>query len=231
VANAGGYETNIASATWVSIFGTNLSQITYSWQANDFVNGALPMSIQGVSVTINGIAAYVYYISAGQINVLAPDDATTGSVQVVVTVAGQASNSFMVQKNTFSPAFLTFDNTDIAAEHSNYSLLAPTSLYPNATPAAPGEKNIILYGVGFGPTTPALPTGQTVPAGGASLANTVTMTIGGVSVTPIFAGLSASGLYQFNVTVPASLTTGDAPVSATIGGYTTQTGAVISVQQ
>jgi len=228
VANAGGYETNIASATFVAIFGTNLSQIKYTWQSNDFVKNALPTSIQGVSVTINGIAAYVDYISSTQINVLAPDDSATGSVPVVVTVAGQASNSFMVQKNAFSPAFLTFDNTHIAAEHLNYSLLAPSSLYPNATPAAPGEE-IILYGVGFGPTTPASPTGQIVSTG-EPLANPVTMTIGGIAVTPAFAGLSASGLYQFNVTVPSSLASGDAPVSATIGGVTTQTGAVITVQ-
>jgi uncharacterized protein (TIGR03437 family) len=228
VANAGGYETNIASAAWVSIFGTNLSQFKYTWQSNDFVKGALPTSIQGVSVTINGIAAYVEYISPAQINVLAPDDPATGSVPVVVTVAGQASNSFMAQKNAFSPAFLTFDNTHIAAEHLNYSLLAPPSLYPNATAAAPGE-TILLYGVGFGATDPAAPTGQTV-AGGEPLTNTVTMTIGGIAVTPSFAGLSASGLYQFNVTVPTGLASGDNPVSATIGGFTTQTGAVITVQ-
>jgi uncharacterized protein (TIGR03437 family) len=233
VANAGGYETNIASATWVTIFGTSLSQIPYTWQSNDFVKGALPTSIQGVSVTINGIAAYVYYISSTQINVLAPDDPAAGSVPVVVTVAGHASNSFMVQKNEFSPAFLTFTNNktgnnDVAAQHLNYSLLAPASLYPNATPAAPGE-TIILYGVGFGPTDPAALTGQTV-AGGEPLANTVTMTIGGLAVTPLFAGLSASGLYQFNVTVPTGLASGDVPVTATIGGYTTQTGAVITVQ-
>jgi uncharacterized protein (TIGR03437 family) len=230
VANAGGYETNIASATWVAIFGTNLSQLPapYTWQYNDFVKNALPTSIQGVSVTINGIAAYVYYISSTQINVLAPDDSTIGSVPVVVTVAGQASNSFTVQKNAFSPAFLTFDNTNIVAQHLNYSLLAPPSLYPNATPAAPGEE-IVLYGVGFGPTNPAAPTGQIVSAS-EPLANPVTMTIGGIAVTPVFAGLSASGLYQFNVTVPAGLASGDASVSATIGGYTTQTGAVITVQ-
>ena len=230
VANAGGYETNIASATWVAIFGTNLSQLPapYTWQYNDFVKNALPTSIQGVSVTINGIAAYVYYISSTQINVLAPDDSTIGSVPVVVTVAGQASNSFTVQKNAFSPAFLTFDNTNIVAQHLNYSLLAPPSLYPNATPAAPGEE-VVLYGVGFGPTNPAAPTGQIVSAS-EPLANPVTMTIGGIAVTPVFAGLSASGLYQFNVTVPAGLASGDASVSATIGGYTTQTGAVITVQ-
>jgi len=228
VANAGGYETNIASATYVAIAGTNLSQLKYTWQSNDFVKGVLPTSIQGVSVTINGIAAYVEYIGPTQINVLAPDDPATGSVPVVVTVAGQASNSFMVQKNAFSPAFLTFDNTHVAAQHLNYSLLAPPSLYPNATPATPGEE-IILYGVGFGPTDPVAPTEQIVP-GGEPLANPVTMTIGSFAVTPIFAGLSASGLYQFNVTVPSGLASGDFPVSATIGGFTTQTGAVITVQ-
>jgi len=230
VANAGGYETNIASATYVAIAGTNLSQLKYTWQSNDFVKGVLPTSIQGVSVTINGIAAYVEYIKPGQINVLAPDDSTTGSVPVVVTVAGQASNSFMVQKNAFSPAFLMLkDNTHIAAEHlPDYSLIAPPSLYPNATPAAPGDL-IVLWAVGFGPTNPAAPTGQTVP-GGEPLVNTVTMTIGSFTVTPIFAGLSASGLYQFNVIVPANLPSGDAPVSATIDGFTTQTGAVITVQ-
>jgi len=139
----------------------------------------------------------------------------------------------MVQKNAFSPAFLMLTNKTgnnyVAAQHlPGYSLLAPPSLFPNATPAAPGEE-IILYGVGFGPTTPAAPTGQIVP-GGEPLASPVTMTIGGIAVTPIFAGLSASGLYQFNVTVPTSVASGDVPVSATIGGFTTQTGAVITVQ-
>ncbi|HUA61429.1 MAG TPA: IPT/TIG domain-containing protein, partial [Verrucomicrobiae bacterium] len=233
VANAGSYATNLASATWVAIFGANLSQQpnAYIWQTNDFVNGALPTSLQGVSVTINGIAAYIYYISSTQINVLAPDDPTTGSVPVVVTVAGEASNSFTVQKNAFSPAFLTFPNDNVAAEHLDYSLLGPAGLFPSATttPASPGE-TVILYGVGFGPTSPALPTGQIVPPGGEPLANTLTMTIGGVAVTPSFAGLSSSGLYQFNVTVPASLTSGNAAVSATIGGAGTQTGVVLAVQ-
>ena len=230
VANAAGYQTNFASATWVSIFGTNLSQITYAWQASDIVNGALPTSLQGVSVSIDGKAAYISYISPTQINLLAPDDATTGSVAVVVTTAGQASVPLNAMKNQFSPAFLTFDNKHVAAEHLNYSLLGPPGVLPGGTftPAAPGE-TVILYGVGFGPTNPVASTGQTVP-GGEPVVNTVTMTIGGVPVTPSFAGLSASGLYQFNVTVPASLAAGDAALSATINGIPTQTGVVLTVQ-
>jgi uncharacterized protein (TIGR03437 family) len=230
VANAGGYQTNFASATWVAIFGTNLSQVTYSWQASDIVNGALPTTLEGVSVTIDGIPAYISYIGPGQINVLAPDDANLGSVQVVVTTAGQVSNAFGVQKVQFSPAFLTFDGTNIAATDTSYNLIGPANLLSGATttPATPGE-TIVLYGVGFGPSSPALPTGTQVTTS-EPLANTVTMTIGGVAVTPSFAGLTASGLYQFNVTVPPGLAAGNAAVVATIGGVSSPTGKVIAVQ-
>jgi len=222
VANAAGYQNNFASATWVAIFGTNLSQLTYTWQSSDFVNGALPTSLEGISVTIDGVPAYVYYISPTQINVLAPDDATLGSVQVQVTTAGQASNVVTAQKNQFSPAFFTLDGTHVAALHADYSVVTQTA------PAMPGE-TILLYGTGFGPTTPALATGQTVSAA-APLANSATVSIGGVAVTAGFAGLAGSGLYQFNVTVP-SLPGGDATLLANVGGVASQSGVALTVGQ
>jgi uncharacterized protein (TIGR03437 family) len=231
VGNAASYQPTFAPATWVAIFGTNLSQITYSWQASDIVNGMLPTSLQGVSVTINGLPAYISYISPGQINVLAPDDATTGAVQVQVTTAQQASNSVTAQEMQFAPAFLTFDGTYVAALHLDYSLVGKPNLLAGATttPAVPGE-TIVLYGVGFGPTTPAVPTGQTVGTA-EPLANNVRISIGGVPATVTFAGLAGPGLYQFNVTVPASLANGDAAVLANIGGVATQTGVLVTVGQ
>jgi hypothetical protein len=57
VANGASFQTGLASATWVSIFGANLSQTTRTWQDSDFVNGLLPTSLGGVSVAINGRAA------------------------------------------------------------------------------------------------------------------------------------------------------------------------------
>jgi uncharacterized protein (TIGR03437 family) len=163
--------------------------------------------------------------------VLAPDDATTGAVQIQVTAAGQKSNSFTAQKQQFAPAFFAFDNGKyVAAEHADYSLLGPPGLIAGGTPAKPGEV-VLLYGTGFGPTNPALPTadlvtpGQTYP-----LTNKVTITIGGVTANVQFAGLRESGLYQLNVTVPSGLPTGDAPVVATIGGVSTQSGVSIAIQ-
>jgi uncharacterized protein (TIGR03437 family) len=223
VINAANGQPSFASATWVSIYGTNLSAATYLWQASDIVNGLLPTSLEGVSVTINGIAAVVEYISPTLINVLAPDDAVVGTVQVQVTTAQQKSNSFSAQKNQFAPAFFTIGGVSVAAQHLNYTTVDA------ASPAAPGE-TIILYGTGFGATNPPLLTAQLVTTP-EPLANAVQISIGGVTAQVIYSGLvEPGGLYQFNVTVP-SLPNGDAPVLATIGGATTPTGVPIAVQQ
>jgi uncharacterized protein (TIGR03437 family) len=109
----------------------------------------------------------------------------------------------------------------VAALHADYSLVGAPGLLPGVPtqPAKPGE-TILLYGTGFGPTTPPLP---------APLANPVQIKIGGIAATVAFAGLVGPGLYQFNVMVP-SLPSGDAAVLATIGGVTTQTGVSVTVQ-
>jgi uncharacterized protein (TIGR03437 family) len=231
VVNGASFQSGIASGAWISIFGTNLAQSTYGWQASDIVNGALPTSLQGVSVTVNGLPAYVDYISPTQINALAPDDATLGPVPVQVTAADQISNAVTVQKSLFAPAFLTFDGTHVAALHADYSLVGAPNLLPGAvtTPAKPGEI-ILLYGVGFGPANPPQPSGQPVTTA-TPLANPVQIAIGSQPASaPIYAGLVGSGLYQFNVTVP-NLPNGDAAVAAAIGGVSTQTGVLLTVQQ
>jgi len=230
VVNAGSYQPGIASGTWISIFGTNLSQSTYLWQASDIVNGALPTSLQGVSVTVNGLPAYIDYISPTQINALAPDDDTLGPVAVQVTTAGVASNTVTVQKGLFAPAFLTFDGTHVAALHADYSLIGAPNLLSGAvtTPAKPGEI-ILLYGVGFGPANPPQPSGQLV-ATAAPLAYAVQVTVGGLTATVAYAGLTGPGLYQFNVTVP-NVPNGDAAVAASISGVSTQAGVLLTVQQ
>ncbi len=230
VGNAGSFQPGGASATWLSIFGANLSTVTYQWQNSDFVNGLLPTSLEGVAVTINGLPGYISYLSPTQINVLAPDDATIGPVQVQVTTAQQASNNLTLQKSQFAPAFFTFDGVHVAALHLDYSDVGSPNLLPGATttPAQPGE-TILLYGTGFGPANPPLPTAQLVTAPSV-LANTVQVTMGGVSAPVTYAGLVGPGLYQLNVTVP-SLPNGDAAVVATIGGASTQTGVSVTVQQ
>jgi len=137
---------------------------------------------------------------------------------VVVTAADQPSNSITAQKQSFSPAFFIGGNTAYAAaQHADYSLVSA------AHPAQPGE-TIMIYGTGFGPTNPAVPTGQLVTTA-EPLANSVQFSIGGVTAASSFAGLVEAGVYQFNVTVPAALPDGDAGLLAAISSVQTQSGS------
>jgi uncharacterized protein (TIGR03437 family) len=215
----------------VTIKGSGLASDTRIWAASDFNGNQLPTSLDGTSVMIDNNPAFVYYISPTQVNVLSPVDSSTGSVTVQLSYNGAASNSMTAQMTEFAPAFFTFNGTYIAATHADGSLLGPTSLYPGSTtPAAPGE-TILLYGTGFGPTTPAIVNGQ-IQSGTAMTNNAVTIEIGGVNVTPSFAGLSATGEYQFNVQVPASAANGDIAVVATVGGVSSPAATTyITVQE
>jgi uncharacterized protein (TIGR03437 family) len=72
------------------------------------VNNQSPTNLDGVSVTVNGTLAYVYYISLTQINVLTPPGALSGSVSVVVT-NGMPSAAFTVPAQAESPSFFVFN--------------------------------------------------------------------------------------------------------------------------
>jgi uncharacterized protein (TIGR03437 family) len=43
--------------------------------------------------------------------------------------------------------------------------------------------------------------------------------------------LISPGLFQFNVTVPSSISDGDNGITASYGGQTTQSGALITIQR
>jgi uncharacterized protein (TIGR03437 family) len=90
-------------------------------------------------------------------------------------------------------------------------------------------ETLILYGVGFGPTTPHVPAGQSF-SGAASTSSPVTITIGGVPAGVQFSGIAEAGLYQFNLTVPPGTGSGDQTLQATVNGVQTSPGPVVSVQ-
>jgi uncharacterized protein (TIGR03437 family) len=232
VANAASQVPNIAPNTWVSIYGSNLGPAgdTRIWQSSDFVGGQLPTSLDGLSATVNGVPAYVYYVSPTQVNILTPPNTISGSVPVQVSDNGAISANFMVQAQAESPAFFVFNGGPyIAATHVNGSYLGPTSLYPGlTTPAQPGE-TIVMYANGFGSTSTPVVSGSETQSG--TLSPMPAITIGGVPATVTFAGLVVPGEFQFNVVVPPSLANGDQPVTAMYNGLTTQAGTLITVQQ
>lgn len=230
VVNGAGGAGGIAPNTYATVYGTDLapSSSSRTWQGADFVNNQLPQQLDGVAVTVNGKAAYVYFVSPGQLNILTPPDSITGSVAVRVTINGAASNSFSVLAQKVAPAFFTFGGGYAAATHVDGTLLGPSTLYPGVTtPAKPGE-TIVVYGNGFGSTTQPVVSGSVAQTG--TLSPLPVVRIGGVAAEVRFAGLVAVGEYQFNIVVPQGLANGDQAILATYGGQTTQAGVLVSIQ-
>jgi uncharacterized protein (TIGR03118 family) len=229
VSNAASGAAAIASNAYISIFGANLSPITRNWTASDFSGTSLPTSLDGVSVTVDGKPAFVYYISPKQIDVLTPVDTATGPVAVVVTSNGLVSAATTATMNAYSPGFfLLKDNASVAAVHSSGALVGATTLYAgDSTPATPGE-TITIFGTGFGPTNPAIANG-TIVAAPQAVVTTPTVTIGGVTATVVYAGLVSAGVYQLDVVVPASTAAGNATIVATVGSVSSQSTAIVTV--
>jgi uncharacterized protein (TIGR03437 family) len=235
--NVAGGGADVAQNTWIEIHGAGLATagigaggITWS-DAPEFASGRMPTALQGVSVKVNGKSAYVYFVSPGQVNVLTPLDATTGQVQVQVTVGANASAPFTVNLKPVAPAFLLFGaGPHIAAVHADGSLVAPAPMSVPGytfTPAKPGE-TILLFGDGFGLPSSILTDGSAAQAG--ALPAMPQVTIGGAGAVVAYAGVISPGLYQFNVMIPASAADGNNPVGCTYAGASTPAGAVIAVQ-
>ncbi len=230
VVNAASSGPGIASATWITIYGTSLAPATQTWSESDFEGNLLPTQLGGVSVAIGGQPAYVYYISPTQINVLAPDY-LADTVSVEVDTPDGRSNAVTVPRTEFAPALFLFSQGGgkyAAAVHADGAYVAPVGLIPGVTsrPAGPGEV-ISLFGTGFGTTNPASPSAELVSQP-AVLNAPATIQIGGAVAGTSFAGLVSSGLYQFNVTVP-NIADGDQLVVIQIGGLQSQEKTYIPV--
>ncbi len=219
VVNAGSFQPGVAPGAWINIFGTNLASTTKAVATSDLVNNVLPTSMGGVSVKINNKDAYLQYVSPTQINVQAPADESTGNVQVTVTNGAGTSDAMPTILQPIFPAF--FISGGYVAATRDGVVLAGTQ-------SAKSGETISLYGNGFGPTNPLIEPGR-VATTAAPVTNAVRIAIGGVNAPSTFAGLSATGLYQFNVTVP-SLASGDHEVIAEIAGQRTQSGVLLKVQ-
>ena len=232
VANAEGESPTIAPNSWTEIKGAGLSLTgdTRIWQTSDFTNNQMPAQLDAISATVNGKAAYVYYISPSQIDVLTPPDAMSGPVLVQVTNNGATTSSFTAQAQALSPSFFIFGGGPyVAATHANGAYLGAATLYPGlTTPAKPGEV-VVLYANGFGPGSTPVVSGAVTQSG--TLTTLPVIKIGGTEAQVIYAALVAPGEFQFNVMVPASAANGDLTITATYGGQSTQSGTLITVHQ
>jgi uncharacterized protein (TIGR03437 family) len=242
ITNGASNQSTIGANTYVQIYGQNLSTSSgLGWGAafttNSNGTSSMPTSLAGTSVTLGGTPAYVEYVSPGQVNVVTPN-VVGNNIPVIVTVNNTASAAFSVTMLPQAAAFFEWcpPTTDcdkyLIAQHSaDYSNVGKVNLFPSlpanfTTPAAPGE-TILLYGTGFGPTSPQIAAGiQTDKV--YYLTPTPTATLGSSPATVVFGGLVPpfSQVYQFNITIPANMPAGDWPLVVTANGATSYSGMI-----
>jgi uncharacterized protein (TIGR03437 family) len=238
IATAASGFTTIAPNTWITIRGSNLAPQgdARTWQPSDFTDsGLMPTTLDGVSVLVNGTPAIVSYISPGQVDVLTPPVPVSGTTNASpIDIAYQVTNNAVSTVGVIapqpleSPELYLLDGGPYAlAEHSDGTLVGPSTFFPGATtPAIPGEQ-ITVLGSGFGAVSAPFVYRSKEQIG--TLPSPALVRLGTTQVVPRYAGMVSPGIYQFIFTVPANLPDGDVAVSISYNGLTTQAGTLLNI--
>jgi uncharacterized protein (TIGR03437 family) len=204
VANAASFATAFAPGMQMSVFGTGLASGVF-----EASRVPLPLSAVGVSATVNGVTAPLYFVSSSQLNIQIPYETSAGPAVVGVNNNGRTA-SFLFPVGPVAPGiFATLDEA--------------RRLVPSGS-GKPGDV-LSMYITGDGDLTPSTATGA-APAAGTAVSRLpkprlpVTVTVGGVKAEVAFVGVPFGlvGVTQINFTIPADAAPGVQAVVVNVGG-------------
>ena len=196
-ANGASFTAVFAPGMLCSVFGTELAPST---QSASFL--PLPLSLKGVSATVNGVTAPLYFVSPGQINLQIPYEAGAGPAVLGVNNNGKVA-AFPIQIAAAAPGIFADSGRNLVPSGS-----------------AQRGQVISMYITGDGDVTPTLPTGATPASRFPKPRLPLSVTVGGVSAELPFYGITPGlvGVTQINFTVPADAPVGPQAVVVTVGG-------------
>jgi uncharacterized protein (TIGR03437 family) len=213
----------------ISISGINLAL-----SKNPALQLPLATALSGTQVLLGGELLPLLYTSAGLINAIVPYDlGVNAQYQVVVSSGGAISGPQTVTVAAAQPSIFKIDNTGSAQVAQDVWNSITNGTAPTAATAAPSGAigagdSLVIYCTGLGAVNQTVD--PTAPApGSVATASPVTVSVGGQSATPSFAGLvpGYTGLYEVNVAVPSGVPSGGtARVIVSVAG---QSSAPISV--
>lgn len=203
VSNNASFTPALAPGMQAAVFGSNLAA---SGRSATMV--PLPLKLNGVTATVNGVAAPLYFVSPGQVNIQIPYETGTGTAALAINNNGQAA-SFQMPISMVAPGIYPV------------VINATSNAYNTATPGDVIE----IFLTGDGDLTPTLATGATPAA--TTAANrlpkprqSVSVTVAGIPAGVAFVGVpnGLAGVTQVNLTVPAGVPAGSQPIVVTMGG-------------
>src|SRR5262245_57253719 len=214
--NAASYMGPLAPAAITAAFGVNLATRTEIAQSVP-----LPTQLAGVTLKIidaNNIqhAVPLFFVSAGQINYLIPDQVAPGAAQLIVNNGAGGVSQGQLQINSSSPAIFTttYSGRGLAVALTTFdgvnfeSVVTPDGSARKVSAGAPWRPNYLtMFGTGL------------------RGASNLRARIGGVDVTPMYVGAQGAfaGLDQVNLMIPQNGFSGMTDISITADGQVSNT--------
>ncbi len=224
VVNAASYLGGIAPGALAVLYGSNLANGTYQNVIGS--DGNFVKTLNGVTVTVNGVAAPLVYVSPTQINFQMPwEIPTTTAANIVVTNGTSASAAETITvAATASPSMFFADYTNGIAW-----MTSPDCATLQCTARSGGVYQ--LWANGLGPKNSPEQDGVPVVFTGGSLdpiqvaggPTSCQLTVGGQPATVLYCGAAPGEIAdQLNFTYPAGVTstTGYTDAVLTINGAT-----------
>jgi len=216
----------IAPGSLASLYGANLAAVTA--KAGSL---PLPLSLGGVMLSVTDSAgaqriAPLYYVSAGQINFVLPDNVAPGTATVTVTGSG-APQSFTAAVQTVAPALFSMSGTGsgvaaataLSVQPANPQLQSPVAVFQC------GNNGCVPTPIPLGIDRPIYVSFYGTGIRNSVLADVI-VTIGGIHLQALYAGPAPNyiGLDQVNVQLPLLLRgRGEVDVSLTVNGQISNT--------
>jgi virginiamycin B lyase len=211
--NRGG---GIAQGSFFTIYGSNLGPPTPQ-QVYQF---PIPDNLGGVTVTITQGStvkrAYMFYVSATQVNGIMPSDAPLGNVQIAVNYNNVPSSAMAATIVKTAYGIFSTAGGPGPGIVLNYNSVSDQPLNMASIPAKPGQVEV-MWGTGLGPIS--TPDNQAPPGGNLPVA--VQVMVGGLQASVAYSGRAPgnAAIDQINFTVPAGVPTGcSIPVQVNAGG-------------
>jgi len=205
----------ISAGTIVSLFGTGMAPPGTLTNAGAI---PLPTALSGVSVTIDGVPAPLFFVSPVQINAQVPFATAGTSAVIVVTNGGVVSNAVSVPLGQTSPGVFSVNFNGLGA-----GIIVDSDTFQPISadnPASEGQF-VSIFLTGLGDVNPPVADGTAAPSV-EPLARTTDQNIQvlfgfeALYGTDLWSGAAPNfvGLYQINVQVPSlSIVGTDVPLA------------------
>ena len=230
IANVASYQGgSVSPGEIVVIFGSNMGPTQLATLT--VTGGKVDTLLAGTQVLFDGAAAPLVYTSAGQLAAIVPYSvAGKSSTQVVIQYNGASSAPVTIPVAAAVPGLFTLDNS---GKGQGSILNEDNSVNGPGNPAA-RDAIVVLFVTGEGQTNPPGTDGLVASSVYPAPVLPVTVTIGGQTATPIYAGAApaeVAGVMQVNVKIPAGITPGNAvPVAVTVGTASSPAGVTLAVK-